>query len=52
MEGTIGEAVSLRMKVLNLVEFTFLRADGGYPYLAVVWKDDELTKVAECLGGG
>ena len=44
VEGTIGEAVSLRMRVLNLVEFTFLRADGGYPYLAVVWKDDELTK--------
>jgi len=45
VEGTIGEAVSLRMRVLNLVEFTFLRGErGGYPVLAVVWKDDELTR--------
>ena len=40
----MGEAVSLRMKVLNLVEFTFLRVEGGGPFLAVVWKDDELRR--------
>jgi hypothetical protein len=44
VEGTLGEAVSLRMKVLNLVVFTFLRVEGGGPFLAVVWKDDELRR--------
>jgi len=46
VEGTLGEAVSLRMKVLNLVEFTFLKeaGGGGGPMVAVVWKDEELKR--------
>lgn len=43
-EGTILEAVSLRMKVLNLVNFTILRKEGVYPFLVVLYKDDELRR--------
>lgn len=43
-EGTILEAVSLRMKFLNLINFVFLNAEGTYPYCAVLWKDEELRR--------
>ena len=43
-EGTILEAASLRMKVLNLVNFTFLDRQGVYPYVVVLWKDEELRR--------
>jgi DNA damage-binding protein 1 len=43
-EGTILEAVSLRMKVLNLINFVFLRTEGVYPFIVVLWKDDELRR--------
>ena len=43
-EGTILTAVSLRMKVLNLINFVFLRTDNVWPYVVVLWKDDELRR--------
>jgi hypothetical protein len=43
-EGTILEAVSLRMKVLNLVNFTFLERQSVYPAVVVLWKDEELRR--------
>jgi Mono-functional DNA-alkylating methyl methanesulfonate N-term len=43
-EGTILEAVSLRMKVLNLIDFTFLHVEGPWPVIVVLWKDDELRR--------
>ena len=37
------------MKVLNLVEFTFLKGENAvYPVVAVVWKDDELRRWLSC----
>ena len=42
--GTILEAVSLRMKVLNLINFVFLDGEGIYPFIVVLWKDDELQR--------
>ena len=42
--GTILEAVSLRMRVLNLINFVFLNGDGIYPFIVVLWKDDELRR--------
>lgn len=47
-DGTILEAVSLRMKVLNLINFTFLKGDGLYPIAVVLWKDDELRRFISC----
>ena len=44
VDGTILEAVSLRMKVLNLVNFCFLEGEGVYPYVVVLWKDEELRR--------
>jgi hypothetical protein len=38
------EAVSLRMKVLNLINFTFLYGEGSWPVIVVLWKDDELRR--------
>jgi hypothetical protein len=38
------EAVSLRMRVLNLINFVFLNGDGTYPFVAVLWKDGELRR--------
>jgi len=32
------------MKVLNLVNFTFLEMEGVYPFIVVLWKDDELKR--------
>jgi Mono-functional DNA-alkylating methyl methanesulfonate N-term len=43
-ENTILEAVSLRTRVLNLANFVFLKTDGVYPYIAVLWKDNELKR--------
>jgi hypothetical protein len=43
-ENTILQAVSLRMKVLNLINFVFLKGDGVYPVVVVLWKDDELRR--------
>ena len=43
-ENTILQAVSLRMKVLNLINFIFLKGDGVYPVVVVLWKDDELRR--------
>jgi Mono-functional DNA-alkylating methyl methanesulfonate N-term len=43
--GTILEAVSLRCKVLNLINFVFLRTEGEQPVLAVLWRDQELRKM-------
>ena len=43
-DGAILQTVSLRMKVLNLINFTFLNAEGPSPFLVVLWKDDELKR--------
>jgi Mono-functional DNA-alkylating methyl methanesulfonate N-term len=43
-EGTILEATSLRMKVLNLVNFEFLRLKSAYPHIVILWKNDELKR--------
>jgi hypothetical protein len=32
------------MKVLSLINFTFLKADGVYPFIVVLWKNDELRR--------
>lgn len=44
VDGTILEAVSLRMKVLNLVNFCFLEGQSVYPCVVVLWKDEELRR--------
>ena len=44
LEGTILEAVSLRMKVLNLIDLVFLRREGVYPFIVVLWEADELKR--------
>jgi len=43
-EGTILEAVSLRIRVLNLVNFTFLERQSVYPVVVVLWKDEGLRR--------
>jgi hypothetical protein len=43
-ENTILQPVSLRMKVLNLINFVFLNTDSVYPVVVVLWKDDELRR--------
>jgi len=32
------------MRVLNLINFVFLDGDGIYPFIVVLWKDDELRR--------
>lgn len=32
------------MKVLNLINFVFLKTDSVWPHVVVLWKDDELRR--------
>lgn len=32
------------MRVLNLINFVFLNGEGTYPFIVVLWKDNELRR--------